>query len=358
MKKIYVIGGNVLVALSLAAAVAGASSGVAQKINFLSAKPQGKALNDEQQGILAVRAAKASVVSITGISSIPVSGQVALVASLPSINGTGFVISADGYIVSNSHVVQDVNYSYTVMLADGREYDAKIVGLDKYDDVALIKIEAGNLPAATLGDSDALEAGQTVFAIGNALGKYNFTVTKGVVSGLGRQVETDSTTMPRLRNLIQTDASINPGNSGGPLIDSSGQVVGVNTVMDRAGESLGFAVPINVVKQAVDQFRTYGKVYRPWLGVEFTTITKPLQVMQNLPLGEGAWIRVVKKDGPAEAAGLQVGDIVTKINGQVLNSAKELDQVVSQFTSGQQILVTYYRKGVSYDAPLVLGEFK
>lgn len=334
--------------------------GLAGKIQLNPIKPTliSQPLTDEQQGIVAVRAAKASVVNIIGIGNVSGSGTDS--AALSTISGTGFIIDSNGLIVSNSHVVEDSTFQYTVLLADGTQYDAKVLGLDKFDDVALLKISASGLPVANLGDSDSLETGQTVFAIGNSLGKYEFTVTKGVVSALGRQVNVDTpdaTSAPRLKNLIQTDAAISPGNSGGPLINLAGQVIGMNTLMDTSGEGLGFAVPVNVIKDAVQQLQTYGKVFRPFLGVEFITIDKSEQVLRQLSTSQGAWVKSVTPGSPAAAAGLMAGDIIVQINHEPLTQSNELDRVVSKYPTGSQILITYIRNTQQFDTVLVLGSF-
>src|SRR3989344_3597028 len=227
---------------------------VSQSIKLNPIKPGQKLIaqiSDEQQAILAVRKAKASVVSIEGFKSLLGNGN-----STPTVeptNGSGFIYSADGLVVSNSHVVQDPLAEYTVVLANGSKYPAKVLGLDKFNDVAVLKIEAKNLPASALANSDDLETGQSVFAIGNSLGIYQNTVTRGVISGLGRMVSvgTPQDAKPRFQNLIQTDAAINPGNSGGPLVNFLGEVIGINTAIDRTGEGVAFAVPVNLVKSSV-----------------------------------------------------------------------------------------------------------
>lgn len=338
-----------------------ADSGVAQKVKLNPIKPapkQMQPLTDEQQAILAVRNAKASVVNIIGLGSSFTGTSGGLEAN--TVSGTGFIIDPEGYIVSNNHVVQDASLKYTVVFADGTEYAASIVGLDKFNDVAVLKINANNLPVAKLGNSDALETGQSVFAIGNSLGKYQNTVTKGVVSGLGRNIGlgTILNPLPRLQKLVQTDASINPGNSGGPLINLSGEVVGMSTLIDTEGQSLGFAVPINTVKDSVKQLRTSGKISKPYVGVNFSTINKAFLAVKPLTVKQGAYIASVTPGGPAAAAGVQSGDVVTAINKQPLTESNELDQVIAKFSAGDQILLTIDRNGVQIDVTLVLTEFK
>ncbi len=338
--------------------------GVAQKIQLNPIKPTAKnqVMSDEQQGVLAVRTIKPSVVDILGFSSSTVfrlGGNAPLIQSQPSgVKGTGFIISADGLIVTNNHVVEDVNFQYTVMFADGSKHPAKVLGLDKYDDVALLKIEAQNLTPATLGDSDVLETGQSVFAIGNTLGRYQNNVTKGVVSGLGRSVDSDSASQPRMQRLIQTDAAISPGNSGGPLINLAGEVVGMNTLIDTEGQSLSFAIPINVIKDVVKQLQTFGKASRPFLGVKFTTLSQWVAVAGKSGLEDGAYISEVVPNSPADKAGIKVGDVIVAVNGKKLNQFNQLDNIVAQFPAGSQVLITYSRNGQTVDATIILAEYQ
>lgn len=337
-----------------------ADQGLAAKINLKPIKPaanQTQPLSDEQQSILAVRSIKPSVVSIYGNSSQYMNNN-PLPYSVETISGTGFVWSQDGLIVSNNHVVSDPKAQYYVSFADGTTYTATIVGQDQFDDVALLKIDATNLPVAKLGNSDALETGQTVFAIGNTLGKYQNTVTKGVVSGLGRALDegSDSNPQPRLQNMIQTDAAINPGNSGGPLIDMAGEVIGMDTLIDTSGSGLGFAIPISTIKNAVQQLQQFGKVSRPYIGVTFTTITPAAQALRGITTAQGAIVEQVAPGGPAARAGIQVGDIITAINGQKLDRQNELDIVINKYMAGTQITLTYSRNGQSTDVPIILGQ--
>jgi S1-C subfamily serine protease len=345
------------------AAIVLTGTAFSQSIKFNAIKPTatGQALTDEQQGILAVRTAKASVVNIIGVenqaSSSPTSTGPSISSAPDEVLGTGFVWNSDGLIISNNHVVEDPTMSYTVVLGDGSEYPAKILNLDKFDDIALLQISAKNLVPASLGDSDSLETGQSVFAIGNSLGKYEYTVTRGVVSGLGRAVDV-SEDSDRLHNLIQTDAAINPGNSGGPLINLAGQVIGMNTLIDTEGSNLGFAIPINTIKDAVQQLQTFGNVSRPFLGVMFVEINPATQITQNLTVENGALITEVKDGTPASLAGLQSGDIIVGVNDIVLNQSNSLDDVIGQFTAGSQITLKILRGTQNLDIPVVLGQLQ
>lgn len=350
----------IITAIVIVSAVLIAQSGVAQKIVFNAIKPAAnQPLTDEQQGILAVRLAKASVVNIIGVenqaTSTTGSGGPTISSAPDEVLGTGFVLDATGMIVSNNHVVEDPNMSYTVILSDGTEYPAKILDLDKFDDIALLQISAQNLIPAVLGDSDSLETGQTVFAIGNSLGKYEYTVTRGVVSGLGRAVDVSEDAVS-LHNLIQTDAAINPGNSGGPLINLAGQVVGMNTLIDTEGSNLGFAIPVNVIKDAVQQLKTFGKVSRPFLGVMFISIDPATQITRNLSVQNGALITAVKQGTPASDAGLMAGDIIIGVNNIVLNQNNFLDNVIAKLTAGSQVTLKVLRNNQEQDMPVILGQ--
>jgi S1-C subfamily serine protease len=345
-----------------------AQSGVAQKINFNPIKPapgQTKNLTDEQQGILAVRNVKPAVVDILGISGPTVInlGSASTTedqnGNSESVQGTGFIVDSEGLIVTNAHVVENSQLNYSVTLTDGTEYAAKVLGADKYDDVALLKIDAHNLPTVVLGDSGQLETGQTVFAIGNSLGRYQNTVTRGVVSGLSRAVQAGNSAdpLPRMSQLIQTDAAVNPGNSGGPLINLAGEVVGMNTLIDTEGTGLNFAVPVNTVKDVVSQIKIFGKASKSYLGVSFISLTKTFLWSKPLSVSQGAYVDSVIANSPAAKAGILPGDVITEVNKQKLTVQNELDIVAGQYQPGTQLLVTVVRGQQTLDLILVLGQF-
>ncbi len=343
-----------------------AGSALSENIKLNPIKPGNKVaaqITDEQQAILAVRKAKASVVSIVGITkpTTATSNGPGISVKAPqqeAVSGTGFVLEQDGLIVTNNHVVEDANLNYWVILADGSRYAATISGQDKFDDLAFLKIEKTGLTPAVLGDSSSLETGQTVFAIGNSLGRYENSVTRGVVSALGRALSEPGAQAPRINNLIQTDAAISNGNSGGPLINLSGEVVGMNTLIDTSGYSLSFSIPVNVIKDSLQQLKTFGKISRPFLGVEFKTIDQIDKLENNVAVENGAIINTVAPNTPAALAGIKPGDIVISVNGQSLGYNRELDSEIQSYQAGSQIMLKILRKSETIDLPVILGEYK
>lgn len=335
------------------------------KINLNPIKPvknQTTAFSDEQQAILAVRKAKLSVVNIVGLSKPQpalTSPGISAVLIPQELSGTGVVLEANGLIATNNHVVSDPNFDYTIFLADGQNFPATILGTDKFDDIAFLKIDATGLVPASLGDSDALETGQTVFAIGNSLGRYQNSVSRGVVSGLGRIMKEILEAGPRMHNLIQTDAAISKGNSGGPLVNMAGEVVGINTLIDTAGVSLNFAIPINAVKDSLGQLKMFGKISKPFLGVQFTTIDTVLLATTDLSAKEGALISDTAPGSPAADVGIKAGDIIVSINGQKLDYSHELDSEIQKYQAGNQVMLKVLRdKNEILELPVILGEFK
>lgn len=321
-------------------------------------------VQESSAAINAVKKTGPSVVSITGTSkTIDFFGNVGSSKSA----GTGFIVTKDGLVLTNKHVVGDANATYSVFTSDGKQYDAKIKAIDPLNDLAFLKINANNLPVAELGDSNNLEIGQQVVAIGNALGQYQNTVTEGVISAIGRAIQagdSGSGSVESLENMIQTDAAINSGNSGGPLINLAGQVIGINTAVDQQGQSIGFAIPINVAKSAISSVTSVGKVIRPMIGVSYIPITKEFAVSNNLPVNEGAYIYgsknqvAVVPNGPADKAGLKEGDIISKINNDKISADKSLSNIISQFKVGDKVKITYLRDGKVKTANITLAETK
>jgi serine protease Do len=276
--------------------------------------------------------------------------------------GSGVIISKDGYIMTNYHVVEYAdtrNYSgynttLEVFLPDGTQAKAKFIGGDEKADLAVVKIDVNNLPVAELGDSSKLEVGETAIAIGNPLGmEFAGSVTVGVVSALNRQVETEDKTL----NLIQTDAAINPGNSGGALVNSQGQVIGINTIKisETGVEGLGFAIPINDAKPIVDQLIAFGYVKgRPLIGISAQEITKILSQQYSLP--EGLYIIDVSPESGAAAAGIKKGDIIVSLAGKDVKTMKELDEVKKTYKAGDTVDIVIVRDGKNQSMKLTFTE--
>lgn len=255
--------------------------------------------------------------------------------------GSGFIISNDGYIVTNQHVVDGAK-KITITLNDNRELDATIVGSDKYSDIALLKVNATGLPTVSLGDSDGLEVGQWVFAIGAPFG-LDHSATQGIVSALSRSLP-DGTYVP----FIQTDVAVNPGNSGGPLFDLNGKVVGVNSqIYSRSGGYMGisFAIPVNLVKNITEQLKTAGVVDRGWLGVQIQNLDQALANSFNMPRPYGALVASVEPSSPADKAGVQAGDVIIGFNNTEVNSANHLPLLVGSTPIGTKVSVKVLRSG-------------
>jgi len=284
----------------------------------------------------------------------------------PVGGGTGFVISADGLIMTNRHVVIDEDAEYEVILQDETSREAKVLARDPILDLAVLKIEAAGLPIAELGDSDALEAGETVIAIGNALSEYRHTVTKGVVSGINRRVVAGGGLgySEVIEEAIQTDAAINPGNSGGPLIDLEGRVIGVNTAVNRDGQSIGFAIPVNAAKTVIESIQRSGRIVRPWLGVRYVLLTKETAKMRGLPVEYGALVVkgsrpedvAVVPGSPAEAAGIKENDVLLELDGAKIGEERSLAGLIGRKRAGDAVSIKLYRDGEFKSVAAVLGE--
>lgn len=282
--------------------------------------------------------------------------------------GTGFIINSDGLIATNKHVVADEKAEYTVITSDGKSYEAKVKSIDPVNDLAIIEIQANGLPVVDLGDSSSLKIGQRVIAIGNALNEYQNTVTTGIISALGRAVTAGDGNglSEQLENMIQTDAAINPGNSGGPLVDLSGRVVGINTAIDAQAASIGFAIPINQVKSAIESVVQHGRIIRPRLGVRYLQITPELAALNQMDVKEGALIYAGDKVGelavipgsPADKAGLQANDIISAINGEKIDEKHSLVGLLQKYQPGEEITVEFVRKGETKTTKVVLDEMK
>lgn len=256
--------------------------------------------------------------------------------------GSGFIVRSDGLILTNQHVVENAK-EIKIALYDKREFAAKILASDRSTDLALLKIPAQGLPVAPLGDSDALEPGDWVIAIGNPF-RFDHTVTAGVVSALTRPIQIEDRNYPG--GVIQTDADIGPGNSGGPLADLKGRVVGINTAIFASGQtaqSIGFAVPINTAKQLLNKFQTEGKVEWPWLGIWMDEITPEIAKEQHLPVSKGILIKEVVSDGPAAKAGLKAGDVIKSFDGKKVTSPQKLQDLIRSRKVGEVVEIEVLR---------------
>ncbi|MFH1426958.1 MAG: trypsin-like peptidase domain-containing protein [Patescibacteria group bacterium] len=269
--------------------------------------------------------------------------------------GSGFIVSADGYIITNKHVVIDEEAEYTVLMNDETKHEAKILALDPVNDLAILKIEGSNFPTVELGDSTDLKVGQSVIAIGNALGEFRNTVSTGVISGLARSVTAGGAGIgsEQLIGVIQTDASINPGNSGGPLLNIAGQVIGINTAIAQNAENIGFAIPVNEIKNTYESVKQYGRIIRPWLGVRYVQINKTIADENNLSVDYGALIvrgeqrtdLAVIPGSPADKAGLKENDMILEIDDKKVDENNPLAITISKHKAGDEVSLKILRQG-------------
>lgn len=281
--------------------------------------------------------------------------------------GTGIIVSKDGYVMTNNHVIEDAK-SVSVVDSVGNLYeDVTVVGRDPLNDIAFLKIKSDKtFTAATLGSSSTLRTGQQVVAIGNALGQYSNSVTSGIISGTGRPVTASSgtgTTTESLTDLIQTDASINPGNSGGPLVNMAGQVIGINTAIVEDANGIGFAIPINSTKGVLASVLETGKVSRSFLGVSYLTVTPDVAREYKLSVNVGAYVyssgstNAVSSGSPADKAGIKQGDVITKINDETVGTQGSLSSILGEYRPGDKITITYLRDGKESTVTLNLGTY-
>jgi len=273
--------------------------------------------------------------------------------------GTGFIISSDGMILTNKHVVTDTDAAYTVLMNDGSRYDAEVLARDPTFDLAVIRIKKSGLPTLPLGDSDKLEIGQTGIAIGNSLGEFRNTVSVGVISGLARTVEAFG---ELLSGVIQTDAAINPGNSGGPLLNLRGEVVGVNTAMARGAENIGFAIPVNQAKKVIAQVTKTGKISTPFLGVRYRSITPALKEEKKLAVDYGALVAGSEKEpavapgSPAHSAGIREGDIILELGGERITLQAPLAFLIRKYNVGDKVILKVVRQSAEFTLTVELAE--
>ncbi len=283
--------------------------------------------------------------------------------------GSGFIVHPDGLVLTNKHVVFDPDAEYTIITDDEKEYIGKVISRDPINDVAVLKIDATGLPTVTSGNSDKIKLAQTVIAIGNALGLFTNTVSKGIVSGLGRKISASmghGGEIENLRNVIQTDVAINQGNSGGPLINLDGEVIGINTAIIYGAQNIGFALPINWAKTDLEDIIKFGRIVRPFIGLRYVMLNKELKEKYDLPVDYGALVikdhvpgtEAVVKDSPADKAGIQENDIVLEINGAKLTEKNELADIVQSSKVGDELEMALMRKDQTLKVKTVLEERK
>ena len=281
-------------------------------------------------------------------------------------SGSGFFVSNDGLIVTNKHVVVDEQAGYTVILADGSEHVAVVLARDPSNDIAVIKIDGADFPSLSLGDSDTIRVGETIIAIGNPLGEFENSVSRGIVSGLKRNLQAGNGRgdSEQLSDIIQVDAAINPGNSGGPLFSLDGKVVGVNVAMAQDATSIGFALPVNQVKRIVEQVRTTGKISFPYMGVRSMTLNDALKKKTNLPFNYGALVVrgdtvtdfAVVPGSPADKAGIVENDIILEINGEKVDEKHGLIFYMGKHNVGEEVTVKLWHKGETKEVKVKLEE--
>lgn len=269
--------------------------------------------------------------------------------------GSGFIVSPNGYILTCNHVVDDKDADYTVILDPDHKYQATILARDPLIDIAILKIEEKNLPSLKMGNSDNVELGESVLAIGNPLGEFEDTLSLGIVSGLSRKItayNSNSSKATNLRGLIQTDAAINPGNSGGPLVDMEGKVIGINSAMIAGAENIGFAVPINYIKDDLSEVKNTGKIKRPFLGIKYILLNDEIASTNKLDYNYGALVvremfgeSAVASNSAAQKAGIKEYDIVLEMNGEKITQENPLSQILTKFQVGDTVELKITRKG-------------
>ncbi len=291
--------------------------------------------------------------------------------------GTGFIVSKEGLVLTNKHVVLDEEADYTIFTKNGKKYPAKVLAKDPFQDLAILKIEQGkkvnekgevsmeNFPVVRLGDSDNLKMGQTVIAIGNALGEFRNTVSVGVISGLGRRITASDGGgyVETLEDVIQTDAAINRGNSGGPLLNLNKEVVGINTAMVSQAQSIGFAIPVNKAKRDIEQVREQGEIVYPFLGVRYVLVNEKIQEEENLPVDYGALIvsgeqgdPAIVLDSAADKAGLEEGDIILELKGERITEDNSLSKIITKYNPRDKVTLKILRGEKEKIIEVTLGE--
>ena len=313
-------------------------------------------ITEEENVIInVVQESSPSVVSIA-VTQLTLKSGEGLVDEVSNI-GTGFVVDPNGIIITNQHVVSDTSATYKVITNDGKEYEVIEILRDDSNDIAVLKIDATSLDSLELGDSDSLLVGQTVIAIGNPLGEYAGSVTTGVISGVNRSVTTSSgwfgSTTKVYEDVIQTDAAVNPGNSGGPLISTEGKVIGVNFATTSNADNISFALPINRVKQRLEEYRTYGKFIKPYIGISYRMISE-YEAMYYRDVVAGALVMNIDPQGPASSTDLERGDIITKVQDKDVNQS--FAYIIQSYKVGEKISLEVWNTGKSRTVEITLQE--
>lgn len=280
--------------------------------------------------------------------------------------GSGFIISQDGYVITSNHVVADTTADYTVIIEPTKKYPAKVLSRNPINDIAVLKIDAKKMPYLEMANSDNIEIGQEVIAVGNPLGEFTDTISAGIVSGLSRYITAfggiDNQSQ-NLRGLIQTDAAINPGNSGGPLVDMDGKVIGINTATIMGAQNIGFAIPINYAKKDLEEVKKYGKIVVPFLGIKYVLISKEMAKANKLPIENGAIVvrealgeNPVIKDSSAYKAGIKEFDILISCNGEKITLENPLGQILQKCEIGIETPLIVLRDGKEIELKVILDE--
>ena len=310
---------------------------------------------DENVVINVVKNSSPSVVSIA-VSQVLLKRGEGLVDEVSNI-GTGFIVDPSGIIVTNQHVVSDVSATYKVITSEGIEYEIVEIVRDDSNDIAILKVDASNLPSLSLGDSDNLVVGQTVIAIGTPLGEYAGSVTTGVISGTNRTVTTSSgwfgSTTKTYENVLQTDAAVNSGNSGGPLISTEGKVVGINFATTANADNISFALPINIVKQRLEEYRAYGKFIKPYVGISYQMISS-YQAIYYTDVVAGALVMNIDLEGPASKVDIKRGDIIVKVNEKEVEES--FAYIIQSYEVGDEITLEVWREGKTHTVKVTLVE--
>ncbi len=386
-----------LISLSLVSGfIAGAISSsvvyyrIAERLNDLAAIDNSPQADQETAVIKAVEDASPAVVSIVISKDVPILEQYLEIGPFgitPQYRqkgtekvdvggGTGFIVSKEGLILTNKHVVLDDKADYTVFTNDGKKFPAKVLAKDPYQDIAIIKIEQENnideegnavfieFPVLELGDSDNLQTGQTVIAIGNALAEFRNTVSSGVISGLSRTITASGETFVEvLEDVIQTDAAINKGNSGGPLLNLKGEVIGINTAIANDAQSIGFAIPINKAKRDIEQIQTIGRIVYPFIGIRYVLVNEKVKEEYGLSVDYGALIidggsegPAVTPSSPADKASLKEGDIVLELNNKKITIDNTLAEIIMEYNPGDEAVLKVLKDNNEIEVKIIFDE--